>query len=257
MKEEYVKVNEYKMRYLEEGRGEGLVLVHGIGGSGNHWLGVIGDLSRKFRVIAPDMIGFGYSDKPDIRYSISELANYLFKLVNKVGLKSFNLVGLSLGGHVSIKIASKYQDSVKKLVLVDSAGLVNKRTKKLKDYFELDTSLNGVRKRLLSSAFVKEAITDDVVRLSYKFINIEGVRRAFERALRESIKDRIEDDLRRIRCETLIIWGEKDPLIPLKHAYKFKRLIKNSKIYVIKDCGHTPHHEKREDFLNALKSFLK
>jgi len=125
----------YKIRYLEEGNSKKtVILVHGLGGSAERWLKVIPRLSPKYRVIAPDMIGFGQSDKPSADYTIEFFAKYLSGFINSLDIGKTVLIGSSLGGQVAVEYASSNNDSIEKLILVAPSGAMKQSTPTIDAY---------------------------------------------------------------------------------------------------------------------------
>ena len=118
-----VVVRGHKIAYYEAGKGSPVILIHGLGADSRHWAANIDPLSQNFRVIAIDMIGYGQSDKPVIRYTAANFADYLRGFMQALKIPKSSLVGNSLGGWVSLDLAIRHPQMVDKLVLVDSAGL--------------------------------------------------------------------------------------------------------------------------------------
>jgi len=121
LEEKFVKIDENKIRYLETGSGEPLVLVHGLGASAERWEYVIPLFERNYRVIVPDLIGFGYSDKPLVDYTPEFFSDFLGKFLQEIKIEKPMLIGSSLGGQVTVEYASN-NDSIKKLILASPSG---------------------------------------------------------------------------------------------------------------------------------------
>ncbi|SVC22563.1 uncharacterized protein METZ01_LOCUS275417, partial [marine metagenome] len=110
------EVDNNKIRYLEEGSSENtLLLLHGLGASAERWEYVIPHFARKFRVIVPDLIGFGYSDKPMADYTIEYFSEFISKFVDKIGIKELNIVGSSLGGQIAAEYTVNHNENIRKL----------------------------------------------------------------------------------------------------------------------------------------------
>jgi len=124
-----------KIRYLEEGTSKNtLILLHGLGASAERWEDVIPLFAKKFRVIVPDLIGFGYSDKPTIDYTTDYFAEFMSKFVEKVGIKEMSIIGSSLGGQIAAEFIINQNVDVKKLVLVSPSGIMKHSTPALNAY---------------------------------------------------------------------------------------------------------------------------
>src|SRR5262249_48861495 len=120
--EKWTTVYGAKIRYVEAGNGPVVILLHGLGGDASNWSSTIGPLSQSYRVLAPDQIGFGKSDKPMINYRVATLVDFLDGFYKKVGVQKASLVGNSLGGFTAAAFALAHPEKVEKLVLVDAAG---------------------------------------------------------------------------------------------------------------------------------------
>ncbi|MEM4310796.1 MAG: alpha/beta hydrolase [Nitrososphaerales archaeon] len=255
-RELFVKVWNYRTRIITKGEGKIVLLIHGLGGSADSWINTIELLSKDFRVIAPDLIGFGYSDKPDIKYTIDDFINFIYHLLYTLNLSKVYLLGLSLGGQIASWFTITYPKFVEKLVLVCSAGISLENTKALKIFKKRDYSFEGIRERLKACVMKKDLINDKMVEDFLNFSRFKGFKRAFSRALKSSYeKERLNFHLKRINCPTLILWGKYDPLIPVKYAYEFHRGIRNSSLILL-DCGHLPNLEEPISFNNYLRNFL-
>jgi len=139
-----------KIRYFEEGTSANtLLLLHGLGASAERWENVIPLFAKKFRVIVPDLIGFGYSDKPTIDYTTDYFAEFMSKFVEKVGIKEMSIIGSSLGGQIAAEFIINQNVDVKKLVLVSPSGVMKHSTPALNTYISAalypntDSALNA------------------------------------------------------------------------------------------------------------------
>ena len=129
MIEKSVEINGSKIHYLEEGNSENiLLLLHGLGASAERWEYVIPLFAKKFRVIVPDLIGFGYSDKPMVDYTTDYFSEFLYKFVDKLGINDLNIIGSSLGGQIAAEFIINHDVNVRKLVLVSPSGVMKHST---------------------------------------------------------------------------------------------------------------------------------
>ena len=135
MQEKFVNVDGNKIRYLESGASQGtIVLVHGLGASAERWEFVIPFFNKNYRVIVPDLIGFGYSDKPLVDYTTDFFSNFLNNFFQQIGLEKTHIIGSSLGGQITIDYTAKHNDSIEKLVLVSPSGSMKHSTPALDAY---------------------------------------------------------------------------------------------------------------------------
>lgn len=135
MQEKFVSVDGNKIRYLESGISkESIVLIHGLGASAERWEYVIPMFEKHYRVIVPDLIGFGYSDKPMVDYTMEFFAEFLKDFLSTLDLKTTNLIGSSFGGQIAVEVASNQKKLVKKLVLISPSGVMKNTTPALEAY---------------------------------------------------------------------------------------------------------------------------
>lgn len=258
------KVDGYNILYLAEGDPNNIdviILLHGIGASSDRWLKVIPILSKHFYVIAPDIIGFGYSEKPEASYTIDFFVDFVMKFIESMNLKGkrITLLGSSLGGHIAAEFAIKYPDILSNLILVSPAGIVKHGTKALNDYIlaaMYPTLENAIE------AFKGMATDPDAIDMNYikNFVNrmkLPNAKYAFLAALMGSKRaPNLKDRLEKIRVRTLIIWGEKDKLLPVEYAEEFKKM-SNAQVVIMKSVGHVPFEEKPDEFCKLVIDFIK
>jgi len=127
--ENFIQVDGNKIRYLESGDSKNiLVLVHGLGASAERWNNVIPNFVKHYHVIVPDLIGFGYSDKPIVDYTPDFFSTFLGKFFDALGIKRPNVIGSSLGGQIAAEYASAHPNNIEKLILVSPSGVMKKST---------------------------------------------------------------------------------------------------------------------------------
>jgi 2-hydroxy-6-oxonona-2,4-dienedioate hydrolase len=259
LEERFVKVAGYNTRYLEDGDSdETLVLIHGLGASAERWLGVIPHLKSKYRLIIPDLIGFGYSDKPSVDYTIEFLSNFVFKLLGTLGIEKASMIGASLGGQVVAECASTQTGIIEKIVLVSPSGIMKRSTPALDAYMlaalypTVDNAHTALRMMTEKGEVVPALVNDFVTRMTlpnakFAFLStVLGIRNSLD----------FEEKLRKIRSPTLIVWGKQDKMIPVEYASPFISAIRESKFIEIQGCGHVPHVEQPKKFSELVVSFL-
>ena len=260
----YANVVKLKVRYVESGDGPtNVLLVHGLGGSAESWVHNIDEFSKHFHVFAPDLIGFGQSDKPNIRYKMNTFTDFLSKFMDIIGIKSVSVIGSSMGGQIAAEFAMRYPDKVEKLVLICPAGIPPKEfkgTKELKQYVKLfdARNLKDIRKALLPVDADQSAKNEEYVRSAYQYIMMIGARHAFMSSLKESAAaPRLTKRLRKIKVKTLVIWGKDDRLIPVKYCEPFITKMPNCRLMIIEKSGHRPHFERPDVLNRTVIDFLK
>ena len=257
--EKDVTVFGQKIHYQEAGSGPVVVLLHGLGGSSAHWATSISKLSEKFRVIVPDQIGFGKSDKPFISYRVGTYVDFLDLFLTNLRIEKASIVGISLGGWIAASYATTYPNRVEKLVLVDAAGFAPPKDFDAKFFQNLFPTTRSQVKQSLSLILYNKALINDAVvdgLLTQRFLAGDGY--TIQQII-ESVKrgeDYVDGKLGQIKQQTLIIWGKQDGLITVENGERYKREIQNSQLVVIDQAGHAPNLEKVVEFNQALLKFL-
>ena len=248
-----------KIRYFEVGTSkETLLLLHGLGASAERWQKVIPLFAKKFRVIVPDLIGFGYSDKPMVDYTTDYFAEFVSKFVNEIGIKKMSIIGSSLGGQIAAESMINYDVNVKKLVLVSPSGVMKHSTPALNAYISAalypntDSALNAFQ--VMSG---RKKIDEKIVSGFIERMQLPNAKMAFMSTLLGlSNSEAITEKLQLITIPTLIVWGENDPVIPIDYAQSFVSGINDCRFYKMTGCGHTPYVEKPKAFFQIVADFL-
>ena len=248
-----------KIRYLEEGASKNtLILLHGLGASAERWEDVIPLFAKKFRVIVPDLIGFGYSDKPTIAYTTDYFAEFMTKFVEKIGIKEMSIIGSSLGGQIAAEFIINQNMNVKKLILVSPSGAMKHSTPALNPYISAalypntDSALNAFQV-MSGSKNVNEKIVSGFI----ERMELPNAKMAFMSTLLGlSNSKAITEKLQLITIPTLIVWGENDPVIPIEYAQSFISGINDCRFYKMLGCGHTPYAEEPDTFFQIVSDFL-
>jgi len=252
MEEKTVSIQNLKTNYKICGKGENLLILHGWGGSSDSWKKMIEILGLKFRVICPDFPGFGKTDQPKETWNLDRFVAWLKDFVDTLSLKDFFMLGHSFGGRVAIKFTILYPQRIKKLLLLNSAGIKKELTFKEK----IIINLAKTGKKIISPFKFKNKIQQ----IFYFLFGIGDYSKA-EGVMKETMKAIIKEDLlpqlSHIKKETIIIWGEKDKIVPLKYGMLLKEKITGSKIEIIPKTGHSPHLENPEKLFEVLISHLK
>lgn len=261
----FVKVGDVNTHYIREGNGKPLVLIHGIFSSAFVWHKNTDELSKYFDVIAVDLKGHGYSDKPaDGRYSRENIRQFMLDFMDAIKVDKAIFVGHSWGGGIAMDLALTCPQRVEKLVLIDSAGYPLKH-----NFFSWLLKLPGMGKFLLAVCdkeivewilrkgvfFEPSLVTDKEIEGWIRPYYVKGAAQAalelrnFDFVIGEHIKD--------ISCPTLIIWGKEDKSLPVKMAEKFKKDIKDSMLNIIPNCGHNTQEEKPKKVNDLIRNFVE
>ncbi len=247
------------IHYFDVGSGPVVVLLHGLGSRKEDWLPVLEPMAQKYRLLVPDQIGFGKSDKPLLDYSIQTYVDFLNEFLRQLNVEKASLVGESLGGWIAalyvVEIGGgAHLIPVEKLVLVDAAGL--KQDKPIPD---LNPSSLAAMRGMMEAVFYDTSwLSEDALRKIFtdKLAVHDGytVRSILGNPALGA--ERLDERLASIRVPTLVTWGKQDKLLPIASGERYAAGIAGAKLVSFDKCGHVPAVEKTEEFLAAVTSFL-
>jgi pimeloyl-ACP methyl ester carboxylesterase len=249
-----------KIKYVEAGSGPVVVLLHGLGGNSANWAFNTPALAQKFRVVVPDQVGFGGSDKPLINYRVGTYVDFLDKFLSELKVERATLVGSSMGGWVAAAYALKHPTKVDRLVLVDAAGFAPPKDFDLNRLAGLNPSTRDEMKRLANLVFYNPMFKSDEavdVLLAQRMSAGDGytIQRLVESIHRAD--DMLDGRLGGIKQPVLLVWGREDGLTPLaREGERFKRELPSAQLIVFDQCGHVPQVEKAAEFNAAVLKFL-
>ena len=270
----YLELHGDRVAYRDAGSGETLLLIHGMAGSSETWRAVIPQLAKKYRVIAPDMLGHGQSDKPRGDYSLGAFAVWLRDLLDELGVTRATIVGQSLGGGVAMQFVYQHPDYCQRLVLISSGGLgpdVGWTLRLLSapgaelilPVIAPKPVLNvGNKLRSWLSAAGIQSPRGAEIWSAYSSLSDSQTRHAFLRTLRSVVDYRGQavSALNRLhltsQLPTMAIWGDKDQIIPLDHAYAAQAARPGSRLEVLAGVGHFPHVERPTDVVDLIDDFI-
>lgn len=275
--QKYLDLHGEQVAYIDEGScdGEVILLLHGIAGSSQTWRSVIGPLSRNYRVVAPDLLGHGKSTKPRSDYSLGALSVLVRDVFDQLGITRATIVGHSLGGGVAMQFVYQHPDYVQRLVLIASGGLGPDVGLLLRA-----ASLPGAEAVLpviaprqivpagdrmwawLRSIGVESPRGEELWN-HYRSLSDGPTRRAFLRTLRAVVDHRGQavSAISRLNSRTdfpvMAIWGERDPIIPVAHAYAAQQARPDVRLEVLADVGHFPHAERPSEVVALIEEFVE
>jgi pimeloyl-ACP methyl ester carboxylesterase len=260
MEENFIEIDGNKIRYLESGHSKKtLVLLHGLGASAERWNQVIPIFAEQFHVIVPDLIGFGYSDKPLVDYTPEFFLDFLEKFFIASNIDRPNIIGSSLGGQLSAEYASLHSQNIEKLVLVSPAGAMKQSTPALDAYimaalYPNDQSAKNAFQMMEASG---EDVEDKIVNDFVERMRLPNAKLAFmSTVLGLKNSELITSKLPSISVPTLIIWGSDDPVIPINYADDFISAIQDCRFFRMDGCGHTPYVQNPQIFTSKVLEFL-
>jgi 2-hydroxymuconate-semialdehyde hydrolase len=255
-----------KTNYQDHGQGDPIFLIHGSGPGVTayaNWRLTMPVLAEKFRVIAPDMVGFGFTERPaNVSYTMDMWVSHALSLMDALKIEKAHLVGNSFGGGLALALALKAPDRVHRLVLMGSAGTKFQLTDGLDAVWGYKGTLEHMKELVGLFAFNKNLVSDDLAKLRYEASIRPGFQEAFSAmfpAPRQRWVDALASDEEKIKTlahETLIIHGRDDAVVPLSASYRMHDLIPKSQLHVFGQCGHWTQIEHSARFNQLLLNFF-
>jgi pimeloyl-ACP methyl ester carboxylesterase len=263
---QYLKVANVNVRYLAtESKGDPVLLIHGLGGSIESWINNVEAISsHNLQVVALDLPGFGLSDKPEITYTIKYYSRFISKFIRRLRIdsRSLSIIGSSLGGHIAAEFAINYPTALSRLVLISPAGALPvsfKGTTALHNYVNIvkAKTVQQVRRGLLGIDKTVKSVEYNYAKMLFQRLALPGAKEAFMSALKGSAQaPRLNDRLHKIKAKTLLIWGKDDQVIPVSFLHPFIKM-KNCRVILIENCGHTVHMNSSTLFNKIVIDFLE
>ena len=252
--------------YHDQGTGDPVVLLHGSGPGVSAWVNwrlVVPHLAQNFRAIAPDIVGFGFTERPeDIRYDMETWLRHALDFLDAMEIEQAHVIGNSFGGSLALALALRAPQRVSRLVLMGSVGLEFELTEGLDLTWGYTPSLENMRRMLDLFAYNRELVTDELAQLRYEASLRPGVQESyaamFPAPRQEGIRKicSTEAEVRNLRHETLIIHGRDDRIIPVSCSEQLFRCIKNSQLHIFGNCGHWTQIEHNRRFNQLVTDFL-
>ena len=260
VEEKFLQINGHKIRYLESGDSEKtLVLVHGLGASAERWNPVIPLFQDDFRVIVPDLVGFGYSDKPHIDYTLEFFLEFFKNFLATCGITRPYLIGSSLGGQIAADFAASCPQDIEKLALVSPSGSMKQSTPALDAYImaALYPNEQNAKNAFEMMETSKRDIPKEIINGFIKRMRLPNAKLAFMSTLLGLQNSKlVSTKLERISTPTILIWGSDDPVIPIIHSESFVSAIQNCKFLKMDGCGHTPYVQEPHLFASKVLEFF-
>lgn len=251
-----INIDNLNINYITEGEGEAVVLLHGWGSNITLFKSMTEVLKAKYRVIAPDMPGFGGSDEPPVPWCVDDYVDFVIKFLKEMGVEKATFLGHSFGGRVIIKFFERENlpFEISKIILVDSAGVKPKKT--LKQKVKICTYKLG--KKVLSMGIVKKLFPDAL----HKFQSKSGSAdyKAASPLMRQTMVKVVNEDLThifpKVTPSTLLVWGENDTATPVSDAILMEKMMPDAGKVVLKGCGHYSFIDDMYTFNRVLASFM-
>lgn len=261
-----ILANGIQTNYHEHGQGEPVLLIHGSGPGVTGWANwrlTIPALAENFRVIAPDIVGFGYTERPaNVQYNMETWLNHIFGFMDALGIEKTHVVGNSFGGGLALAMAIRAPQRVGRLVIMGSAGLPFTLTEGLDRVWGYTPSIDNMRGLLDLFAFDRSRVTDDLARMRFEASVRPGIQEAFAQmfpAPRQNGVNSLASDEAAIKAlphTTMIVHGREDKVIPLASSYELFSMIQKAQIHVFGQCGHWTQIEHAARFNKLISDFF-
>ena len=250
-------VNGLRINYEEKGEGDLIVLLHGWGSNITLFANLIDLLSKKYKVVAMDMPGFGKSDEPKEPWDVSAYVQVVIDFLKDYGTKEVMLLGHSFGGRVIIKMHSRNDlpFTVKKVILVDSAGIMPPKSNKK----SFRTYYYKAGKAILSTGIAQKLAPDALENFRKKMGSADYAAASpmMRQVMVKVVNEDLEPYLPNIKCPTLLVWGVNDTATPLSDGEKMEKLIPDAGLVKLENAGHYSFLEQQFTFNRVMCSFMK
>ncbi len=250
-----IKIKNLKINYVDEGSGTPILLLHGWGSGSIAFRGIINALKKSFRLIAPDFPGCGGSDTMEQAWTLEDYEDFVLEFLDKLGVENPIIMGHSHGGRVTLSLTAKGRINPPKIVLLDAAGLIPKKSLKqklrAKSFKAIKWTLTLPVIRKVSGGLLERA------RNHYGSADYNAAPPVLRATLVNLVNTDLRDILPCIKCPSLLIWGENDTATPLADAKIIEGLIPDAGLCVIKGAGHFAFVENPAQTYAILNSFLR
>ncbi|MEP6513818.1 MAG: alpha/beta hydrolase [Parafilimonas sp.] len=240
-----------KFKYVEEGTGESLMLLHGLFGALSNFEGLISYFRNYYKVIVPLLPLY---DLDILHTSVGGLAKYLHRFMDACGYDQVHLLGNSMGGHVGLVHVLKHPEKIKTLILTGSSGLFENG---MGDSYPKRGDYQYIKTKTEMTFYNPETASKELVDEVYAIVNNRIKAIKIIALAKSAIRNNLGDELNKVKQPTLLIWGNNDSITPPFVAKEFHKLLPNSELHFIDKCGHAPMMEKPEEFNSVLHNFLK
>lgn len=247
---EYEVKHSGKFKYVEEGSGEPLVLLHGLFGALSNFKDLVDYFKRTHRVIIPLLPLY---DLTLIETSVSGLSRFVTKFIDHQKLTNVHLLGNSLGGHIGLVYTLKHQDRIRSITLTGSSGLFENG---MGETYPKRGDYNYVQKKTELTFYDPKVATKELVDEVFSIINNRLKALKIIALARSAIKHNLGDELQEIKLPVCLIWGKNDTITPPMVAEEFHKLLPTSELHWIDKCGHAPMMEVPLEFNAILSAFL-
>jgi pimeloyl-ACP methyl ester carboxylesterase len=264
---EYIDAGGHRTHYHEAGAGETVVFIHGSGPGVTawaNWRNALPVFAEHFHVLAPDVLGFGFSARPEgATYGKDVWVDHLIAFLRAKGVTRCHMVGNSLGGALSLALAVREPDMVDRIVLMGAAGVSFPVTRGLEAVWGYEPSVEAMRELIAEHfAYDRTLATDDLVRLRFEASRQPGFHESYAAMFPAPYQRHLDalatpdEAIARILSPTLLIHGREDKVVPLAASLRMFELLPNADLHVFGKCGHWTMIEKRDEFNALVSHFL-
>ncbi len=247
---EYKIRNVKGFRYIDEGHGEVLLLLHGLFGALSNFSAIIDEFSTRYRVVVPILPLF---ELEVVNSTIDGLMEYVENFISYKELNKFNLLGNSLGGHISLLYTLKHQENVKTLILTGSSGLFENS---IGDSYPKKGDYEFVKAKTEYTFFHPETATKELIDDVFEIVNNREKAIRVLYIARSAIRHNVRNSLHTINIPVKLIWGREDKITPLFAGEEFERILPHAELTILEACGHAPMMEYPVIFNEILGQFL-
>ena len=247
---EYQLIQDGKFKFIEEGEGEPLLLLHGLFGALSNFSHLVEYFRKTYKVIVPVLPLF---DLDLLHTTVGGLQKFVKKFIEHKGYDNINLLGNSLGGHVALVYVLKNPERIKSLTLTGSSGLFESG---MGDSYPKRGDKEYIRKKTQLTFYDPAMATDELVDECFEITNNRIKVIKIISLAKSAIRNNLGDELNQIKQPTCLIWGNNDTITPPFVAKEFNKLIPNSELHFIDKCGHAPMMEVPDEFNQILGAFL-
>lgn len=252
--------------YHESGDGFPVILIHGsgVGVSGYaNWRHTLPEVGRRFRAIALDIAGFGFSACPaDVTYSLDYWVDHVIKFMDALGLPKAHLLGNSFGGGVALAVTARHPERIVRTALMGAIGTTFTIPAAFNAGHGYEPAIDKMRSLLKNFTYYPETITEEAVRLRYETSMRPGYQNTFEKLFPGTREQKMmamvtpDEQIRAIRAEMLLIHGREDRVVPTETSVKLHGLIERSELHMFGQCGHWSHVDKAPHFNHLVTEFF-
>ena len=239
-----------KFKFIEEGEGEPLILLHGLFGALSNFKDLVDFFSKRYKVIVPILPLF---ELDILHTSVGGLEKFVYRFIESRNYRNIHLLGNSLGGHVGLLHVLRHPERIRSLILTGSSGLFENG---MGDTYPKRGDYEYIKKKTQLTFYSPETASKDLVDEVYEIVNSRIKVIKIIALAKSAIRTNLGEELNQITKPTLLVWGNNDTITPPFVGREFNKLIPNSELYFIDKCGHAPMMERPEEFNTVLDRFL-